>query len=131
MKWLRSAFPDALLEYVIEEVEHIERVTATWWGCPKRTADSVSIFCDSSGHEIRISFSVRSSNARVPDAVAVLMVFEGKRQLYEKKSTHKDHEELGFMLNFLGLFSLMYCFEENYFKDLRRLEKQSRRKVLC
>jgi len=124
LEWLKSAYPDGPLEDAIEEEEDIDRVTTHWWGYPKRTADEVSIFSDSSGHEIRISFWVRSSKASVPEAEALLIIFEGNDLLYAKKSTHEDHKELGFMLNFLGLFCMMYCFEENYFMDLHCLEKR-------
>lgn len=124
MKWLKSAYPDGPLEDAIPGEEHIERVTACWRGYPKRIADSVSIFCDSSGHEIRVSFTLRSSNASVPEAEALLIILEGKDLLYAKKSTHEDHEELAFMLKFLELLSIMCCFEEKYFEELRRLEKR-------
>ena len=125
MKWLKTAYPDGPLEDAIGEEEDIERVTARWSGYPERIVDEVSIFCDSSGHEIQISkIRVGSSKASVPEAEALLSIFEGEDLLYAKKSTHKNHEELAFMLNFLGLFSIMYCFEENYFDELRRLEKR-------
>jgi hypothetical protein len=121
LKWLWSAYPDAPLEDAIEEEECIERVTACWVGYPKRCMDSVSIF--SSGHEIRISFTLGSTRARVPVAKALLLIFEREELLYAQRATHEDHEELAFMLNFLELFSIMYCREENYFDQLCRLEE--------
>lgn len=124
LKWLMSSYPDSPFEDVIQGKEYIERVTAHWHGYPKRTADEVSIFCDSSGHEIRISFWHRSSKATVPEAEARLIILEGKDWLYAKKLTHEDHEELAFMLKFLGLFALMHHFEESYFSELHLLEKR-------
>lgn len=124
MKWLKSVYPDGPLEYAIPDEESIERVTACWWGFPKRTADSVSIFCDSTRREIEITFKLPSSNGSVPKAEALLTILQGGELLYAKKSTQTDHEELAYMLKFLGLFCIMCCFEENYFDELRRLEKR-------
>lgn len=124
MKWLKSVYLDGPLEDAIPGEEYIERVTASWHGYPKKIADSVSIFCDSSGHEIRISFTLRSSNASAREAEALLIILEGKDLLYAKKATHEDHVELAFMLEFLSLFSIMCCFEELYSKELCRLEKR-------
>lgn len=89
---------------------------------------SISIFRDSSGHELQISFTVRSSEGSVPEAEALLSIIyegeKGKEWLYNGRSTHEDHKELAFMLKFLSLFTEMWCREENYFDELHRLEKR-------
>jgi hypothetical protein len=90
---------------------------------------SISIFCDSSGHELQISFTLRSSNGSVPEAEALLSIIyegkEGKELLYARKLTHEDHQELAFMLKFLDLFTDMWCLEERYFKECCLLEKRA------
>jgi hypothetical protein len=123
LKWLKSAYPDGLLEDAIPGEEYIERVC---WGYFRMFPASISIFCDSSGHELQISFTLRSSNGSVPEAEALLsIIYEGKELLYARKSSHEDHEELAFMLKFLSLFTDMWCCEERYFKERCLLEKRA------
>lgn len=125
MKWLRTVFYDDLIEEKFPREQSIERVC---WGYSRKFRDSISIFCDSSGIELQVSFTLDSSQGRVPKAVALLSIIyrgeEGNRLLFAKESDQTDHEELAFMLKYLSLFTKMWCGVENYFDQLHRLEKR-------
>jgi hypothetical protein len=127
LKWLQSAFPDSLLESAFPREEDVERVAVSC-SCSSslrlRIAESISVFSDSAGYEVRISFRLTYSSG-VPEATALLMIYKEKELLYAKKGTHEDHEDLSFMLQFLTLFSIMWWYEEHYFKECCILKERA------
>lgn len=123
LKWLKSAYPDSPQDKLILREEDVERVTVTFKSVTLRIAESISIFC-ASEIEIRISFRLSSRNRS--KAKALFAIIEGKELLYAKKTTEKDHEDLPFMLRFMNLYSIMWWYEEKYFKELAVLERQTK-----
>ena len=125
LKWLNSVIPDSSLQDVFPEEECIEKVCR---GRCRVYPNSFSIFCDSSGYELQVSYTMRTSKAGVQEAKALLSIMykgeEGEEVLYARRVTHEDHEELAFMLKFLDLFTDMWFYEEHYLGELYSYEKR-------
>lgn len=122
LRWLKSAYPNSPHDTFIMREEDVERVNVVFKSMTFRTAESISIVCAS---DIEITISFKLSSRDKSRGKALLAIMEGEELLYAKKATEIDHEDLPFMLRFLNLYSIMWWYEEKYFKELAFLKRQA------